>query len=160
MDVSWFRPLLEAIPVGSYEEVKARKAKKYLPCNVLESIPAKIDAARNAEAKCGEERLASLVMGELIIAWLLVFPWRQRNIRECRLAGPAPNLFKAKVPAFSCIEMPEWAQVAEADNPNSEFWQIMFTPEETKTGVAVHSLVPCTFSDCLRSICLCTALFF
>jgi integrase len=142
LDLSWSRPLLETVPTDSYEEVKARKAKKYLDYEVLESIPAKIHAKRNAEAKRGKEHVARSVMEELMISWLLVLPWRQRNLREFRVAGPNPNLFKAKVPAFSYIDMPSWARQAEADNPNAEFWQIRFSPDETKTKVAVHCLVP------------------
>ncbi|HWR13531.1 MAG TPA: site-specific integrase [Terriglobales bacterium] len=142
IEVSWFRPLLEAVPIETYEDVKARKARKYLDYAVLESIPAKIRADRYDAAKHGEEHVARLVMGELMVAWLLVFPWRQRNIRECRVAGPNPNLFKAKVPAFSYIDKPEWACLAEAANANAEFWQVKFSQKETKTRVPIHCLVP------------------
>jgi integrase len=142
IDVSWYRPLLECIPTESYEEIKARKAKKYLDYEVLETIPMKIHAKRNTEAKRGKDHVARLVMEELMIAWLLVFPWRQRNIRECRVIGENPNLFKAKVPAFSYIDKPDWARQEELSDPNAEFWQVKFNLEETKTGVSVHSLVP------------------
>jgi integrase len=81
-------------------------------------------------------------MEELMVAWLLVFPWRQRNIRECRVTGPNPNLFKAKVPAFSYIDKPAWACKEEAIDPNALFWQVRFSPKETKTKVPIHSLVP------------------
>jgi integrase len=81
-------------------------------------------------------------MEELMIEWLLIFAWRQRNLRECRVSGPEPNLFKARVPDFSSIDMPEWALKAEGENPKAEFWQVRFSAEETKTGMSVHSLVP------------------
>jgi integrase len=142
LELSWFRPLLDTIPIEGYETVKARKAKKYLPYDVLASIPAKIRAKRKAEATRGEEHVARLVMEELMIAWLLVFPWRQRNLRECRVAGPDPNLFKGAVEEFSGIDKPSWAVEEEANNPNAEFWQVRFSVDETKTEVAVHSLVP------------------
>jgi integrase len=51
-------------------------------------------------------------------------------------------LFKAKVPAFSYVDKPAWANQEETQNPNAEFWQIKFSREETKTGVSVHCLVP------------------
>jgi integrase len=142
MDLTWYRPLLETIPKESYEEVRARKAKKYLDYDVLESIPLQIRARRASEAKLGMEHVARLVMEELMVKWLLVFLWRQRNLRECRVEGQNPNLFKAKLPVYSYIDKPAWARQEEADNPNAEFWQIRFSREETKTGVSVHSLVP------------------
>jgi integrase len=142
LDLSWYRPLLDTIPVDSYEEVKARKAKKYLDYEVLESIPEKMRAERNAEAKRGEEYVARLAMEELMIRWLLLLAWRQRNVRECRVEGESPNLFKGKVPVYSYIDRPDWARQMEASNPNAEFWQIRFSREETKTGISVHSLLP------------------
>lgn len=142
LDLSWLKQLLETIPADSDEEIKARKAKKYLDYDVLEAIPAKVNARRIAEAKKGIEHVARLAMEELMMSCLLVFPWRQRNLRECRIGGENPNLFKARVPEFSYIEKPTWAQQAEAENPNAEFWQIKFSHQETKTGVSVHALLP------------------
>jgi integrase len=142
IDVGWFRPLLGSIPRDSYDEVKARKAKKYLEFDVLELIPGQIRARRTSEAKRGKEHVARLAMEELLIAWLLVLLWRQRNIRECRVGGQNPNLFKAKVPVYSYIDKPAWARQQEANDSNAEFWQIRFSREETKTGVSVHSLLP------------------
>lgn len=140
--MSWFRPLLATIPIGPYEEVKERKTRKYLSYNVVESIPQKIHARRELEEKHGSDHVARLVMEELMISWLLILPWRQRNLRECRVEGSNPNLFKAKVPIYSTIDKPDWVCQMEADNPNAEFWQFRFSPKETKTEVAVHSLVP------------------
>ena len=142
LDLSWFRPLLKTIPIEPYDAVKARKAKKYLPYDVLAAIPGKIHAKRKEAASRGEEHLARLVMEELMMSWLLVFPWRQRNLRECRVAGPDPNLFKGKVPEFSDIDKPVWVLNEEAKNSNAEFWQVRFAPEETKTASPVHTLVP------------------
>ncbi|HWR36831.1 MAG TPA: tyrosine-type recombinase/integrase [Clostridia bacterium] len=150
LDLGWFRALLDTIPIEPYEGVKARKARKYLSYDVLASIPSKIHAKRKSEAARGEGHLARLVMEELMIAWLLVFPWRQRNIRECRIAGPEPNLFKAVVEEFSEIDMPEWARQEQAENPKAEFWQVRFSPEETKTEVPFHSVVPRTLIGLLE----------
>jgi integrase len=142
LDVSWSGPLLEAIPTEPYETVKERKAKKFLHYDVVASIPVKIHGKRDAEAARDKEHFARLVMEELLISWLLVFPWRQRNLRECRVGGPNPNLFKSAVSEFSDIDMPEWARKEQSKNPNAEFWQVSFSTKETKTGVAVHTLVP------------------
>jgi integrase len=150
MDLSWYRTMLESIPSESYDDVKARKAKKYLEYEVLESIPQQIRAKRASAAKQGKEQVARLVMEELMISWLLVLPWRQRNLRECRIGGQNPNLFKERVPASSYIDIPAWARQEEASNPNAKFWQFRFSHEETKTGISVHALVPRSLVDLLE----------
>jgi len=74
--------------------------------------------------------------------WLTMLPWRQRNVRELRISGLRPNLFKAKIPSLSEIDKPAWVVEEEEANPTAEFWQIQFTPEETKTGLSIHILLP------------------
>ena len=74
--------------------------------------------------------------------WLLILPWRQRNIRECRVSGPEPNLFKNTIPAFSELTKPDWVLLEEQRNRSAQFWQFRFGPHETKTGIAIHSLLP------------------
>ena len=77
-----------------------------------------------------------------MMRWLLILPWRQRNLRECRIGGPAPNLFKAKLPPLSELDKPRWVVEEEARNPSAEFWQIRFSPKETKTRTAINLLLP------------------
>jgi len=136
---AWLKGVQEGIPSDSFEEVKLRKAQKYLEYAVLEKIPGKIHAVRAQHA--GVAR-AALVLEELLIKWLLILPWRQRNIRECRIGGANPNVFKSKIPPFSFIDKPRWAIEEEARNPDAEFWQFRFSKEETKTRIAVHALLP------------------
>jgi integrase len=142
LDLGWFRPLLDSLPVERESESKKRKAEKYLEYEVLESIPAKIRAQRPEAAKRGIHHVALLVMDELLMKWLPVLPWRQRNIRECRISGPKPNLFKAKIPPFSDIDRPQWVKDEERNNPQAEFWQFRFGIDETKTGIDVQALLP------------------
>lgn len=142
MDLTWFRPLLDGIPMERESELKRRKAEKYLEYDVVASIPGKIRAERPAAAKKGKSRAALLVMQELLMKWFTVLPWRQRNVRQCRIDGPTPNLFKGKIPPFSDIEKPEWVIQEEQSNPEAEFWQFHFSPDETKTGIEVEALLP------------------
>jgi integrase len=88
------------------------------------------------------KQVARLVAQELLIKWLTVLAWRQRNVRECRIAGSSPNLFKAKIPPFSDIDMPEWVQQELQRNRDAEFWQFHFSPLETKTNKDVHAILP------------------
>lgn len=55
-----------------------------MPYQVASEIPRKIRQQRNNAAKLGATEVAHMVLDELLIQWLLVLPWRQRNIRECR----------------------------------------------------------------------------
>jgi hypothetical protein len=94
LDLNWLKILIENIPLERVDEIKKRKAAKYLHYSVVETIPAKIHAERLTAARKGETEVARKVMEELIMKWLVTLPWRQRNIRECRISNPSPNLFK------------------------------------------------------------------
>jgi integrase len=144
-DFTWFKTLIDSIPVEDDAERKKRKAAKYVDYDELEAIPAQIRAFREEYAKKKhhiEKRIAKLALEELMFRWYLVFPWRQRNLRECRVGGTAPNLFKARISPISEIDKPKWVEEEEAKNPAAEFWQISFTPEGTKTHIPVDLLVP------------------
>jgi len=78
----------------------------------------------------------------LLFLWLLTFVWRQRNIRECRIKGSQPNLFKAEIPPFTTLTIPLWARKKLNANPQEKFWQIHFRESETKTGGEVRAIVP------------------
>jgi integrase len=142
VDLRWFKPLLDSLPMERKSESKRRKAEKYLEYAVVESIPAQIRAERPAAVKRGIEHVALLGMEELIMRWLITLPWRQLNLRECRISGPTPNLFKDKISPFSEIDEPDWVKQMELKNPEAQFWQFRFSVDETKTGIDVHSLLP------------------
>jgi integrase len=150
LDWTWMKKLKDGIPCDSFEEVKERKARKYLEYDALEKIPARIHSLRESAAKRGEKVIASVVQSELLIKWLLILPWRQRNIRECRIGGAAPNLFRGKIPPFTYIDKPLWVTKEEALNPDAKFWQFRFSKEETKTGISVHALLPRPLIDLLE----------
>jgi hypothetical protein len=144
-DYGWLRSLIDSLPLEDESERKQRKAIKFLDYERLETIPEKIRAAREAYCKRKKKnpmRVARMVMEELISRWLLVLPWCQRNLRECRIGGANPNLFKAAIPAYSELDKPAWVIEEEKRNPNAEFWQIRFLQKETKTGLAIHVLLP------------------
>jgi integrase len=142
IDFSWFQPLVNSIPVEHESELKRRKARKYLEYEVLESIPAKVRAERPAAAKKGIRGVALLAMKELTMKWFTILPWRQLNLRQCRIGGPKPNLFKGPVSPYSGIDKPKWVVAEERRNPAAQFWQFEFSIDETKTGVDVRALLP------------------
>lgn len=144
VNFAWFKSLLDSIPSEDDSERRSRKAQKYVEYEVLEAIPSKIRAERKISEKRREDthRIACLAMEELVMLWLTILPWRQRNVRQCRIAGPAPNLFRGKIPPFSALDRPSWVIEEEEKNPDAEFWQVRFTAKETKTGIAIHLLLP------------------
>lgn len=144
-DLSWFRQLTDGIPIEDASARKERKARKYVEYSVLETIPRAIGAER-ISCERGRQpkrrKIARLAMEELMVRWLLVLPWRQRNVRECRVTGDAPNVFKGRIPQFSELDRPAWVVEEESRNPEAEFWQVRFSAQETKTGIPIHFLLP------------------
>lgn len=141
-DLTWVKAFIDSIPLDDPSEVRRRKAQKYLDYEIVEAIPGKIRALRPAAALKGRQQLARVVMHELLMTWLPMLPWRQRNIRECRLGDSTSNLFKAKISPLSEIDKPKWVVEAEKNNPDEQFWQFHFRPNENKTSRNIHALLP------------------
>lgn len=141
LNLSWFKTLLGSLPMD-LEARRTRKAKKYIDYPIIEAIPAKIRAQRLSSFEVGAEQVAVQATEEFLIKWLIALPWRQRNIRECRIGGSNPNLFKAKIPIHISIDKPLWVQIEEQKNPAAEFWQIHFIPKETKMDREIRAVLP------------------
>lgn len=144
VDFKWFQSLLDSIPVEDDSERRDRKARKHVDYEVLEAIPYKMRTERRVQEKKrrGAKKIACLAMEELVMLWLTILPWRQRNVRQCRIVGLNPNLFKSKIRASSALDKPDWVIEEEKGNPNAEFWQVQFSTKETKTGIPIHILLP------------------
>lgn len=142
LDMSWLKQMIDNIPLEDSGVLRERKAAKYLDHAVLRAIPAQIRAGRTAAQKLGNKHIAVLVRNELIISWFTVLPWRQRNLRDCRIGGSRPNLFKAPLPSVTNMDIPGWAEEQRKKDPNTMFWQFRFSSEETKTKGPVRSLMP------------------
>jgi integrase len=141
-DFAWFSLAIDGIPIDEPSELQEKRLAKQVPYNLVESITEKIHRERRTAVLKGNVALALCVRNELIMLWLTVLPWRQRNIRECRIEGPRPNIFKAKIRRNSAIAKPEWVEKVLDADPEAEFWQFKFAPEETKVGNDVHALIP------------------
>lgn len=154
IDWAWFKPLLDSIPLEDDSALKKRKAAKFVDYDELETVPGQIRAFReNYEKKRNKSqtRVAQLALQEFMFRWYLALPWRQRNVRECRIGGLAPNLFKGKIPLLSEIDKPAWVREEEALNPDAEFWLISFTPDGTKTHIPIDLLLPRQLIEPLES---------
>jgi hypothetical protein len=141
MDMAWCDRLQESVSVEPESNRRARKAEKFVNYSVLEEIPTLINQDRQ-KLRGASTKQSQLAMQELLMTWLLILPWRQRNIREMRVSGPEPNIFKDVIPPFSELKKPDWVLEEEKNNPSSQFWQFRFKSHETKNGSAVHALLP------------------
>jgi integrase len=141
IELAWCDRLMESLPVEPESARRARKAEKFIDYSVLEGIPALISLNR---LKLGgaSAKVSHLIMQELLMLWLLILPWRQRNIREMRVSGPEPNIFKNVISPFNEMKKPQWVLKEEKENPSARFWQFRFKSHETKNGSEVHALLP------------------
>jgi integrase len=146
-DLTWLPPLITSLSLEPESAIQERKNLKDLPYETVATIPAKIRAGRGEAAKINRKQLAVQARNELLIQWLVTLAWRQRNIRECRIQGTKPNLFRAKLPRISSVNKPFWVVAAEAENPDAMFWQFKFTADETKSGRPVHCVLPKKLAD-------------
>jgi hypothetical protein len=142
LDLSWFDALLNSLPLEERSRIDARKAPKILSYSAAEEIPQKIRGDRLRNRSATPLRGAISVRDELLMLWLLILPWRQRNIRECRIGGENPNVFKSRVSPLTSITRPAWVAAVETTSPDAEFWRFRFSASETKTGNEIHAFLP------------------
>lgn len=144
LDLAWFDNLLDRLSSSAdpQETVDARKAPKYMPYAVAEQIPALIRQERMKHKNASARKQAISVRNELLMLWLINLPWRQKNLREMRVTGDQPNLFYAQIQSYSTATKPNWIIEQEERMPNSPYWQIQFSPAETKTKHRVQLFLP------------------
>lgn len=142
IDIGWLQQLLEGLPIEDPSFLQERKARSYVDYQKLELVPDRIRALRLSSTCLTDHQRAQFAMQELLLRWMTLMPWRQRNLRQCRIGGRAPNLFKASVNPLSTVDKPDWVSQAEAEDATATFWQFRFTKEETKTKNSVHAIVP------------------
>ena len=126
----------------SQSTIDHRKAKKYIPYSEAEQIPVRIRAKRLKMKTPSPHKAAIYARNELLMLWLCILPWRQRNIRECKVIGGDSNLYKAKVAPFSTATKPTWVEEQEQMNGGGSFWQIRFSADETKTKNEIEAFLP------------------
>lgn len=161
----WLQNFLAQLPIEKDAIRRKRIAGKTLPYSELKQIPDKILAERRAieefltsEPSLSEreqERLKSTIsqmaMREFLVRWILVLPWRARNLCECRIEGSCRNLYKGRVGRYSALAgVPSVRKQIEQD-PRRQFWQYKFNKEECKGNAAIHRLLPKELIDPLET---------
>ena len=141
-DFGWFSTLFDEVPEDDRSLVEEKKAKKSVPYQDLCQIPGAIRAAR-MKLSHDDAKASRLAHDELLLLWLTTIPWRQRNLRECRIGDPATaNVFFAPLPPFIHVAKPNWVVEALKGDPKKAFWQFYFREDETKIGQKVRGVLP------------------
>lgn len=143
-DFSWYDELIRSIPLEPESQRRERKEQKYIAYEAAADIPRRIQETRQEAATRGVRPLAFTVHDELLMKWLVILPWRQRNIRECRvgLKSEGANLFKAEIEQWDAVRKPRWLEERLKVNPHEQVWQYHFRESETKNGHEVRSILP------------------
>ncbi len=143
LDLSWVSKIIKKLPRETRSEIDRRKEMKYIPYAVADAIPAKIRGARNRAKNLSASEIAMSLRDELLMLWLVILPWRQRNLRQCRIAGePHPNLYFEPIRQLSAATRPKWLELQEKSNASQPVWQIYFTKKETKGKNQVEAFLP------------------
>ena len=183
MKLNWTDELLDGIPRTTQAERDKRKEDHYLTIKELEAIPAKIKAERKkcetrlSEAKAKEQKpdvrrspyraqrakkaictqkkaIAQLVMAEFIFSFLVVWPLRGSNLRNLRIGGNSPNLFKLSIKRTAVLQIPPEVQKILDDDSGAAVWQVIIPKDEHKTGritgKMVHVILPSLIVDSLE----------
>jgi hypothetical protein len=146
-DYRWLTPKLRRVKKEPSDGREERKRSKQVPYERLKQIPKEIQREREAVDGKDPIRAAWLAHDQLLMTWFLYMPWRQRNIRECRLYDPCkPNLREKELPIDfrQNGDVPDWVEEALKKNQNrrQKFWQFFFTADETKAGRGMEGIVP------------------
>jgi integrase len=143
LDLNWLPGIIKKLPRSSQSEVDRRKEKKYISYDLADAIPGKIRTARNRAKNPSPSDLAASLRDELMMLWLVILPWRQRNLRECRISGgPHRNLFCEPIQKLSAWTRPKWLEQQEKVDATKPVWQIYFSSSETKSGNEVSAFLP------------------
>ena len=137
---------------------RQRMAEKTLPHEVLQTIPDQFrDERVKLETKiCSPEEkkridrdLFRLALKEFLLRWILVLPWRARNICEIQLVDPSTqrddsraDLYEHDVLPYSDLAEDAEVKAAVTMGAKRTFWQYEFSKDRCKANAPIHRLLP------------------
>jgi integrase len=162
IDLSWEADFVASIPKETRTVREDRMAMRCCDYEILDPIPGKIRQERlreeqqletdmKAASKRGisdrdcqrfaakRKEISELMMWEVLVLWLLYLPFRNRNIRECKLGA---NLAKKPLTRTCGVAKLPWVVEEEDRNSEAEFYQYMASSNETKGKNWVHLIIP------------------
>ena len=141
-DFSWLPELMAQLPVEDYSQVRERKRSRSVAFDKLARIPEQIRREANEYVGLSEKRRAEMMRDALLMQWLTTLPWRQRNLRECKLGSFSKGGNCGKKRSFPRWRNHRTRKRLSKANPHARFWQFFFRPDQTKTGRAVWGILP------------------
>jgi excisionase family DNA binding protein len=143
LDLGWLPAALRKLPRVTQSEIDRRKEKRCISFEAANAIPGRIRKARMLAKNQSAFEVALSLRNELLMLWLIILPWRQRNLRECRLSGGThTNLYFAAIPKHSSASQPDWLIEQEKGEPGKAVWQIYFSKDETKSKNEIKGFLP------------------
>jgi hypothetical protein len=144
IDFSWLPKLMAKLPKRHEEDIQAKKDGKWLRYEILAGIPERIRKDAVRDRSLSEIARAEMMRDALLIQLLSTLPWRQLNLRQCKIVPFAKegNLYKEPVPANSRMKRSLWAEGKIRANPAEPIWQFFFRRHETKTGYVARGPLP------------------
>jgi hypothetical protein len=141
-DFKWVRDIISDVPPHDENKVKERKQRKFVRFDLLAKIVSQLEKKANATTDAKKKSI--FIRNALLIQFLRVLGWRQRNIRECRLAPSSVggNIFREEIPPLSTMALPSSVEKTWRTNPHAKFWQISFDSNGTKSKRPVRALLP------------------
>lgn len=150
LDLSWLPSLIKKLPKTDQREIDDRKGPKLISYDAAEAIPVRIRESRNRAKNLSASDLAISLRNELLMSWLVILPWRQRNLRECRISGgDHKNLFLGSIQKHSSQTKPKWLEAQGTLDGNEQIWQIYFLKDETKSKNTVSAILPAELAKLL-----------
>jgi hypothetical protein len=141
-DFKWVREIMTDLPPRDPNEIKEHKQRRFVGFDTLSTIPGLLE--KRADAATDTKKKAKLLHDALLMLFLLVLAWRQRNLRECRLAPSSDggNLFKEEIPLGSTMALPMSVRKRLKSDPRAKVWQFSFNGDETKAKRPVRAVLP------------------
>jgi hypothetical protein len=141
-DFKWVHGIMLDLPPHDDNKVKERKQRKFVRFDLLAKVVSQLE--KKADAATDVRKKAILMRNALLIQLLRVLAWRQRNIRECRLAPSSDggNIFLEEIAPLSTMALPTSVEKIWRVNPHAKFWQISFDSNGTKSKRPIRALLP------------------
>ena len=136
----WLGLLIAQLEDDEEDEFCVKEARKLksVDYDLLVGFPERIRREAARMYSNPSKQYAAAMQDALLIEWLVILPWRQRNLREMLIGA---NIFKARL-TDDGLSRPGWLVEELRRNPDLEVLQFRFRPSETKTNHFVQGILP------------------
>jgi hypothetical protein len=139
---SWILDLINEFPQELESVIDARRQERAFDYDydTLAAIPQMIREKRESAKDISDEEIGWMIHDELLILWLVTYPWPPRCLRECRIFGDHPNLMRGSDRIHLVSNKRRNPDIK--DMVCSDKWFFRFDAEEVPKRRAVRGPVP------------------